>query len=68
MTATGKKAYRTPALDFTKEAWVSIMVQQHWINYFWGPQDIRYLIFLIPGLIFISGFIISNWKSRPWLA
>lgn len=60
MTATGSKAYRIPALDFTKGALVLIMVLYHWINYFCGPQDQRYLRFLTPSFIFISGFIISN--------
>lgn len=60
MTATGDKPHRIPALDFTKGALVLIMVLYHWINYFWGPQDNRYLRFLTPSFIFISGFIISN--------
>jgi hypothetical protein len=60
MTATGGKADRIPALDFTKGALVLIMVLYHWINYFCGPQDNRYLRFLTPSFIFISGFIISN--------
>ena len=37
-----------------------IMVLYHWINYFCGGQDQRYLRFLTPSFIFISGFIISN--------
>lgn len=60
MTATVRKADRIPALDFTKGALVLIMVLYHWINYFCGPQDQRYLRFLTPSFIFISGFIISN--------
>jgi Acyltransferase family len=60
MTAAGSKPDRIPALDFTKGALVLIMVLYHWINYFCGPQDQRYLRFLTPSFIFISGFIISN--------
>jgi hypothetical protein len=36
------------------------MVLYHWINYFYGPHDNRYLRFLTPSFIFITGFIISN--------
>jgi hypothetical protein len=60
MTSTSSKAQRIPALDFTKGALVLIMVLYHWINYFGGGQDQRYLRFLTPSFIFISGFIISN--------
>jgi hypothetical protein len=60
MTPTGSKTNRILALDFTKGALVLIMVLYHWINYFCGPQDNRYLRFLTPSFIFISGFIISN--------
>src|SRR5580658_8456542 len=56
------KAPRIPALDFTKGALVLIMVLYHWLNYFVGPQgDIyKYLRFLTPSFIFITGFLISN--------
>jgi hypothetical protein len=54
------KPARIPALDFTKGALVLIMVLYHWINYFLGPHDNRYLRFLTPSFIFISGFIVSN--------
>lgn len=60
MTAAGSKADRIPALDFTKGALVLIMVLYHWINYFCGGQDQRYLRFLTPSFIFISGFIVSS--------
>lgn len=60
MTKTSAKAVRIPALDFTKGALVLIMVLYHWINYFYGGQDQRYLRFLTPSFIFISGFIVSN--------
>jgi peptidoglycan/LPS O-acetylase OafA/YrhL len=53
---------RIPALDFTKGALVLIMVLYHWVNYFIGPQwpYYRYLRFLTPSFIFISGFMISH--------
>lgn len=53
---------RNPALDFTKGALVVFMVLYHWLNYFFGSSgDIyRYLKFLTPSFIFISGFLISN--------
>jgi peptidoglycan/LPS O-acetylase OafA/YrhL len=56
------KAARNPALDFTKGALVLIMVLYHWLNYFVGPQgDIyKYLRFLTPSFIFITGFLVSN--------
>jgi len=59
---TTSKAARIPALDFTKGALVLIMVLYHWLNYFLGPQgDIyKYLRFLTPSFIFITGFLISN--------
>jgi hypothetical protein len=60
LTAHGPKAARIPALDFTKGALVLIMVLYHWINYFYGSQDNRYLRFLTPSFIFITGFLISN--------
>jgi hypothetical protein len=60
MTIPGAKPARIPALDFTKGALVLIMVLYHWINYFLGPHDNRYLRFLTPSFIFISGFIVSN--------
>jgi len=51
---------RIVALDYTKGMLVLIMVLYHWINYFWIAQDNRYLRFLTPSFIFITGFIISN--------
>jgi peptidoglycan/LPS O-acetylase OafA/YrhL len=71
MMATGSKAERIPALDFTKGALVLIMVLYHWLNYFLGPQgDIyKYLRFLTPSFIFITGFLISNvYLSRYGIA
>lgn len=56
------KVQRISALDFTKGALVLIMVLYHWINYFIGPQwgYYRYLRFLTPSFIFITGFMISH--------
>jgi hypothetical protein len=52
---------RNDALDFTKGSLVLIMVVYHWLNYFVDLQwDVyRYLRFLTPSFIFISGFIVS---------
>jgi hypothetical protein len=58
--ATSGKARRIDALDFTKGALVLIMVLYHWLNYFLGTSDNRYLRFLTPSFIFIAGFLISN--------
>jgi hypothetical protein len=58
--AMAKKTQRIPALDFTKGALVLIMVLYHWLNYFLGTSDNRYLRFLTPSFIFITGFLISN--------
>src|SRR5438552_7470516 len=53
---------RIPALDFAKGALVLIMVLYHWLNYFVGHRHdfYRYLRFLTPSFIFITGFLISN--------
>ena len=53
---------RIPALDYTKGTLVLIMVLYHWLNYFVSPegQIYRYLRFLTPSFIFISGFLISH--------
>jgi peptidoglycan/LPS O-acetylase OafA/YrhL len=53
---------RIPALDFTKGTLVLFMVFYHWLNYFVSPegQVYRYLSFLTPSFIFITGFLISN--------
>jgi hypothetical protein len=58
--ATAGKADRIPALDFTKGALVLIMVLYHWLNYFLGASDNRYLRFLTPSFIFVTGFLISS--------
>jgi peptidoglycan/LPS O-acetylase OafA/YrhL len=60
--ATPRKAPRVPAFDFIKGALVLIMVLYHWLNYFvrldWDVY--RYLRFLTPSFICVSGFLISN--------
>jgi peptidoglycan/LPS O-acetylase OafA/YrhL len=60
--AGSPKSQRIPALDFTKGALVLIMVLYHWINYFIGNEwgYYKYLRFLTPSFIFITGFMISN--------
>ena len=60
MTMAGGR--RVPALDFTKGMLVLIMVLYHWLNYFVGfdHEFYRYLRFLTPSFIFITGFLISN--------
>lgn len=60
--AVAQKSARNHALDFTKGALVLIMVLYHWLNYFYGTQgDVyKYLRFLTPSFIFITGFLISN--------
>lgn len=57
--AASSKTGRIEALDFTKGMLVLIMVLYHWINYFY-PLDTRYLRFLTPSFIAITGFLISN--------
>ena len=53
---------RIQALDFTKGALVLTMVLYHWLNYFVGTHGLiyRYLRFLPPSFIFITGFLVSN--------
>jgi len=62
LVAANIEADRIPALDFTKGTLVLFMVLYHWLNYFVSPAgDIyRYLRFLTPSFIFITGFLISN--------
>lgn len=53
---------RISALDFTKGTLVLVMVLYHWLNYFVGPQGsfYRYLSFLPPSFICITGFLIAQ--------
>src|SRR5467141_3434231 len=59
---TASPPTRIGALDFTKGALVLFMVLYHWLNYFVAPEGdmYRYLRFLTPSFIFITGFLISN--------
>jgi hypothetical protein len=61
-TAVIPKATRNEALDFTKGALVLLMVLYHWLNYFVVVQwDVyRYLRFLTPSFIFITGFLVVH--------
>ncbi len=56
------KSRRIPALDFTKGSLVLIMVLYHWLNYFVKADGsiYKYLRFLTPSFIFITGFLISH--------
>jgi peptidoglycan/LPS O-acetylase OafA/YrhL len=60
--AAPQKSKRVPALDFAKGALVLIMVLYHWMNYFIRADgDVyKYLRFLTPSFIFITGFLISQ--------
>ncbi len=62
MTTTDPKAQRNPALDFTKGALVLFMVLYHWLEYFVSTTGdfYRYIRFVTPSFIFITGFLISN--------
>lgn len=62
VNARGAGSKRIVALDFTKGALVLIMVLYHWLNYFVGSegQFYRYLSFLPPSFICITGFLISQ--------
>src|SRR6267143_6134007 len=62
MMATSTTTGRVPAIDFTKGALVLFMVLYHWLNYFISPQGdfYRYLRFVTPSFIFITGFLISS--------
>src|SRR5437879_11411849 len=53
---------RISALDFTKGMLVLLMVLYHWLNYFVASEGdfYRYLRFVTPSFIFITGFLISN--------
>jgi peptidoglycan/LPS O-acetylase OafA/YrhL len=68
MTAAPSTTQRVPAFDFAKGALVLIMVLYHWLNYFVGPGHdfYRYLRFLTPSFIFITGFLISHVSLRRY--
>src|SRR5262249_39457158 len=52
---------RIASFDFIKGPLVLVMVLYHWLNYFVGLQwsGYRYLRFLTPSFIFITGFLVS---------
>jgi peptidoglycan/LPS O-acetylase OafA/YrhL len=59
---SGAKVTRDEALDFVKGSLVLVMVLYHWLNYFvtvdWDVY--RYLRFLTPSFILITGFLVSH--------
>jgi len=59
---------RIAALDVVKGLLVLLMVVYHWLNYFIGLQwgGYRYLRFLTPSFIFISGFVVSQGYLRRY--
>jgi hypothetical protein len=61
-TITSPKPQRISSLDFTKGALVLIMVLYHWMDHFtdFTWTSYKYLHFLTPSFIFITGFMISN--------
>jgi peptidoglycan/LPS O-acetylase OafA/YrhL len=65
-----RAATRVAALDFVKGALVLIMVLYHWINYFIGLSwpGYRYLRFLTPSFICVTGFLVSHVYLRRYSA
>jgi Acyltransferase family. len=65
---TGGKAQRVAALDFTKGTLVLLMVLYHWLNYFVSLDGsyYKYLRFLTPSFIFITGFLVSHVYLRKY--
>lgn len=59
---------RIAALDFTKGALVLLMVLYHWLNYFVSVEGAyyKYLRFLTPSFIFITGFLVSHVYLRKY--
>ncbi len=57
-----KPVGRNEALDFTKGSLVLLMVFYHWFNYFVSLESevYRYLRFLTPSFIVITGFLVSS--------
>src|SRR5436190_14323675 len=52
---------RDEALDYVKGCLVLVMVLYHWLSYFVGSDwDYRYLRFLTPSFIFLTGFLVSH--------
>jgi hypothetical protein len=65
--ASGAPA-RLAALDYTKGVLVLVMVLYHWLNYFVDlhPFYYRYLRFLTPSFIFVTGLLIAQVYSRKY--
>ena len=61
-TEASRGRQRVAALDFSKGLLVVIMVLYHWMNYFLSVDGsvYKYLRFLTPSFIFITGFLISH--------
>lgn len=59
---------RVAALDFTKGVLVLLMVLYHWMNYFVSVDGTvyKYLRFLTPSFIFITGFLVANVYLRKY--
>ena len=64
--AASAPSSRIATFDFIKGALVLTMVLYHWLNYYIGIQweGYRYIRFLTPSFIFISGFLISHVSLR----
>lgn len=61
VTGEAAKPARNAAVDFTKGALVLCMVIYHSVNYMVGVHvDLKYLSFLPPSFILISGFLIGK--------
>lgn len=61
LRSSSATAGRIAAFDFVKGALVLLMVLYHWLNYYIGTHwgGYRYIRFLTPSFIFISGFLVS---------
>jgi hypothetical protein len=64
----GGATQRIAEFDFTKGVLVLFMVLYHWLNYFVGIEGdfYRYLRFLTPSFIFITGFLISHLSTSKY--
>lgn len=60
--AATKNISRNQALDFSKGILVLFMVLYHWLNYFVVSEGLvyRYLRFITPSFIFLTGFLIGS--------
>lgn len=57
----GRTQARLSSLDFVKGVLVVLMILYHWLNYFvYAPTVFKYLRFLTPSFIFITGFLITH--------